>query len=163
MLEIGLVDTTDAARTLRLVFEGLTAHRETAMNTLASEYRVASGNFASLASDVKLAVEKGERYDIGFHLSMAEAHLNRIKELSIAIKEGEVTIGNIESLSRGTLRFFGKAPAVKKTTNVSQLPTHVRNDTPLSQRGKTSTGSNEGRANPGRERQRQRKDSPNNE
>lgn len=156
LMVTGLMGTTDDdSRVLKIIFDGQVAHRETQLDNMAKLARTASSAIQDITFDAVSAKNDRKRYD-DITLGRVESQIRELRKALEAVRQADVTIGNIENLSRGRLKFFGTSALPKGPTNVTQLPRTTA--IPAQAKGSTpATGPKQGADNPGRERQRQRK------
>jgi hypothetical protein len=147
-------------RVLSLVLGGQIGHRETALKNIAKEVRQAANILQDVGAEAgRLAID-AERSAFGPALAQAFEAIVKAQAYYQGVKEAETTIGNIENLSRGRMKFFGQSALPKGPSNVTQLPRSSESAKKAS--GSTSpTRAKQGADNPGRERQRQRRQSQN--
>jgi hypothetical protein len=143
----GVVDT---------LYVNAVLHRKQLIKNLASELRTIANACNKTAADAMAVIDKTDA--VIPRIDSTVSKVQTVTDIYAVLGENAVTIKNIENLTHGQV---GK-PIAKGPSNVTQLPKPVqRNTATLATRSQASTGTVERTDNPGRERQRRRKESSN--
>lgn len=142
---------------LKILYDNAIEHRKHMLNNLARQCRTAANLLQDIAANAAhLAVEGS--FDSPKPLGDVMEALETAKSLYPAILEAKVMIGNVDQFTHG--RFKTKLNTPKASSNVTQLPR--KPEFPTQAKGSASSTGKDNRAdNPGRERQRRRKQSQN--
>lgn len=146
---------------LQTLYDNAVEHRKYMLKNLVREMRSAGNELIKKAADIALIAEEGGSDPLP-KIDDILATISSAKALYPAIAETRVIIANIEQLTHGKVRRSAQPTLPKGPTNVTQLPRKPQSSTKASG-SSTTTRPNQGADNPGRERQRQRKQSQNNQ